>query len=299
MNEKWKTKLRETFENHEITPSENLWNTIENRLEEMEKPQNSRERIWLVAASGIVAILGVSYFLKNSSFQEKLPKSEIVLNTDLQPISTKENSSKEIEIQKISENKLEEKITKQEISSEKNNKNSLKILSEEILKINENQEDKTENLVAETPKTEINSEKKILSPQEKLLQEIELEIRVEKLLAEIESEIKDDAQREKFNASARKLLSEVESENFKTRINLFFKKLEAEIDKTQLAIQEKIKALKILYLKINKNETTNFNICIALLCGNTSSKFFSRTRKNRSAEKTSIGYDASVELSKF
>lgn len=246
MNEKWKTKLRETFENHEITPSENLWNTIENRLEEMEKPQNSRKRIWLVAASGIVAILGVSYFLKNSSFQEKLPKSEIVLNTDLQPISTKENSSKEIEIQKISENKLEEKITKQEISSEKNNKNSLKILSEEILKINENQEDKTENLVAETPKTEINSEKKILSPQEKLLQEIELEIRVEKLLAEIESEIKDDAQREKFNASARKLLSEVESENFKTRINLFFKKLEAEIDKTQLAIQEKIKALKIL-----------------------------------------------------
>lgn len=79
-----------------------------------------------------------------------------------------------------------------------------------------------------------------------MLKEVEIEIRAERLLHLIENQIKEEAKLKNYDLAAKELLSEVEKENLRDRIYHFFRKIEREIDKTGLAIEEKVQSIKFL-----------------------------------------------------
>lgn len=242
MSENWKNKLQKTFESRTIIPSENLWEKIENQLDNTPKKDNNRWWFYVAACGAIV--LGIAYF--GSVFNEtsneistKVVLSESVENQinkeasaeNITPMITKEKSTEKTTIPPS------EKLVETNQVAEK--KQYKPLISEEIL--SEIFPETTSEMTINTAQTQAD-----ISPEEKLLQEIELEIRAEKLLALIEAQIKEEALLQNYDMAATQLLSEVEKENLRIRIHNFFKKMEKEIDKTALTIEEKIKSIKLL-----------------------------------------------------
>lgn len=242
MSENWKNKLQKTFESRTIIPSENLWEKIENQLDNTPKKNNNRWWFYVAACGAIV--LGIAYF--GLVFNETSNKisTKVVLSESVENQINKEESAENITPMITKEKSTEkttippsEKLVETNQVAEK--KQYKPLISEEIL--SEIFPETTSEMTINTAQTQVD-----ISPEEKLLQEIELEIRAEKLLALIEAQIKEEALLQNYDMAATQLLSEVEKENLRIRIHNFFKKMEKEIDKTALAIEEKIKSIKLL-----------------------------------------------------
>lgn len=241
MEKDFKNNIKNKFEDRKISPSENLWQRIEMELDHQPKKINYKKYLFWASC---MAILLVSFYIFSVEIsKEKISNNSFYASSKSDKIKeNKDNSEKKKENLVLKPKDLvafEDKIPSKEKKENQVKEPKKIIISEE----------KLSEIFSEIPFTDslkvADSGEKILE-EERLFKEVEIEIRAERLLHLIENQIKEEAKLKNYDLAAKELLSEVEKENLRDRIYHFFRKIEREIDKTGLAIEEKVQSIKFL-----------------------------------------------------
>lgn len=241
MEKDFKNNIKNKFQDRKISPSENLWHRIEMELDHQPKKINYKKYLFWASC---VAILLVSFYI----FSVEISKEKISNNS----FYTFSKSDKIKENKDNPEKKQENLVLKpkdlvafeDKIPSKEKKKNQVKEPKKIIIS-----EEKLSEIFSEIPFTDslkVADNGGKISEEERLLKEVEIEIRAERLLHLIENQIKEEAKLKNYDLAAKELLSEIEKENLRDRIYHFFRKIEREIDKTGLAIEEKVQSIKFL-----------------------------------------------------
>lgn len=234
MEPNWKNILKNTFSGRTIQPNPDLWQRLENQLENQSGKTSKRKWIPYGVAAGVVLILGIFIFLKNDMTSDNQPvKDQITINSDFLPKKEMKN-----EVDTIS-------VKKERIPIIKNAENQLvnnqlkpnRKMSEEDYDEYVNQllgEISSEKIIAQIGK-EIRTDSEIDSIY-KLLNLSDLSAKELLLMATTEATL-DNYIANKYNSD--KILSEIEKDNFKERVQKVLDRIISEYKNIRMALNNK------------------------------------------------------------
>lgn len=253
MEGEWKNNVKNTFENRKITPTKEIWNELETKLDKQHTKYKRKRQLYYAAASIVTLFLGVGIFCSQDFFRRKEALKElsvVINNSEYKKYIPAEN----IQLKNI-QKRSSGRDTASLLTPKKDyiNPNMISVYKKEIPKENKIKEEaengasfEVENYV-ENILEDLSSDKIFIALQEELLFEQRVDsifqamyfknINPNELLLIASTEAMLDNYIEK-NLDNENMLSDDERSDFKQRARIFFEKVNDEYDKLKIAFHQ-------------------------------------------------------------
>lgn len=220
----WKNNLKKAFEKREIQPSDNVWELLENRLEKNQNTPKSR-KIWWLAAASVAFVLLVWQGLKTSNEQIIPQEKNTITSTDTINKNEEKTPSEDEKIVKTETvTETHDNLPKTQHSTQTK---PHQLLTNNAVVLTEKNPTKTANDILVLP--DLKNEETVAEKQY---------LSAGALLSSVENEIETD--QFKASVSANELLSEAEKEVRKEKRKDFFEKINHELKRIQVALEENV-----------------------------------------------------------
>ncbi|GJQ06892.1 hypothetical protein CAPN010_10500 [Capnocytophaga cynodegmi] len=251
MQNNWKNRVKNTFEDRKIIPTQEFWNQLENQLDSHYVKKKKQKFMYYIAASFMVSLLSMAIFCNKGFFDEDTQAEEYAI-ANKNSESLKNNATKDFQLHKTQKDSFKTEYTNS-ITSEKHyqinnvdfvtrkepfkDDKSKKILKDEISSSSKTYVDEVLG--------DFSADKIFLALQEESIFEQRVDsifqamyftnITPDELLLVASSEAKLNKYIEE-NLDAEKILSDIEKSYFRYKVRLFFDKVNDEYDKLKIAL---------------------------------------------------------------